>query len=153
SMSLGPYEWDDPVVVVSSATEGAFASEDFAGNIGNRILERFGGTVDYEQRQVILEPGQGYGDRDHLTRTGVLLSKREGKVRVESVLANSPAEHAGLRPGDEVLAVDTRPIASWDLPEITQLLDKGEPGQKVAVKVLRGDQEKQLKIKLSEVVR
>ena len=36
SMSLGPYEWDDPIVVVSNATEGAFASEEFAGNIGNR---------------------------------------------------------------------------------------------------------------------
>src|SRR5262249_39960132 len=152
SMSLGPYEWDDPVVVVSSATEGAFASEEFAGNIGNRILERFRVTCDYERRQVILEPGKRYGDRDHLTRAGVLLAKREGRVRVESVLANSPAEHAGLRPGDEVLAVDTRPIATWDLPEITQLLDEGEPGQKVTMKVLRGDQEKQLRIKLSELV-
>src|SRR6185369_4399071 len=57
SMSLGPYEWDDPIVVVSHATEGAFASEEFAGNIGNRILERFRVTFDYERRQIYLEPG------------------------------------------------------------------------------------------------
>src|SRR5436190_683950 len=90
SMSLGPYEWDDPVVTVSHATEGAFASEEFAGNIGNRILERFRVTFDYEHRQVYLEPGKRYADRDHLTRAGVLLTKRAGRVMVESVLASSP---------------------------------------------------------------
>src|SRR5262249_23409138 len=77
SMSLGPYEWDDPVVTVSGATTGAFASEEFAGNIGNRILERFRVTFDYERRQVYLEPGRRYTDRDHLTRAGVLLTRRE----------------------------------------------------------------------------
>jgi hypothetical protein len=153
SMSLGPYEWDDPIVVVSSATEGAFASEDFAGNIGNRILERFRVTFDYERRQVYLEPGQRYADRDHLTRAGALLTRREGQVRAESVLPNSPADHAGLRSGDMVLAVDGRDIAEWDLPQISAVLDDGEPGRKVALRVKRGEQEKTLKIKLSEVVR
>ena len=153
SMSLGPYEWDDPVVVVSQATEGAFASEEFAGNIGNRILERFRVTFDYERRQIYLEPGKRYSDRDHLTRAGVLLTKRDGRVGVESVLANSPAEHAGLKAGDQVLAVDGRPIAQWDLPEISALFDEGEPGRKVPMRVQRGDQEKQLKLKLAEVVR
>ena len=153
SMSLGPYEWDDPVVVVSHATEGAFASEEFAGNIGNRILERFRVTFDYERRQVYLEPGRRYADRDHLTRAGVLLTKRAGRVGVESVLANSPAENAGLRTGDQVLAVDGRDIAQWDLPELSALFDEGEPGRKVPLRVLRGSQEKQLKLKLAEVVR
>jgi len=153
SMSLGPYEWDDPVVVVSHATEGAFASEEFAGNIGNRILERFTVIFDYERRQVYLEPGKRYADRDHLTRAGVLMTKREGRVSVESVLANSPAENAGMRPGDEVLAVDDRDIARWDLPEISALFDEGEPGRKVAVRVRRGGSEKQLRLKLAEVVR
>jgi hypothetical protein len=153
SMSLGPYEWDDPVVVVSHATEGAFASEEFAGNIGNRILERFRVTFDYERRQVYLEPGRRYADRDHLTRAGVLLTKRAGRVGVESVLANSPAENAGLRTGDQVLAVDGRDIAQWDLPELSALFDEGEPGRKVPLRVLRGGQEKHLKLKLAEVVR
>jgi len=153
SMSLGPYEWDDPIVVVSSATDGAFASEDFAGNIGNRILERFRVTFDYEHRQVYLEPGHRYADRDHLTRAGVLFTRRAGQVRVESVLPNSPSDHAGLRGGDVVLSVDDRDIAGWDLPQLTQLLDDGEPGRKVSVRVRRGDQEKTLRIKLSEVVR
>jgi hypothetical protein len=153
SMSLGPYAWDDPVVTVSHATEGAFASEEFAGNIGNRILERFRVTFDYERRRVYLEPGRHYADRDHLTRAGVLLTKREDRVSVESVLANSPAEHAGLRTGDQVLAVDGRDIATWDLPEISALFDDGEPGRKVPLRVLRNGQERTIKMKLAEMVR
>jgi hypothetical protein len=153
SMHLGPYEWDDPIVSVSSASEGAFASEDFAGNIGNRILERFRVTFDYERREVILEPGKRYSDRDHLTHAGVLLTRQAGVVRVASVLLFSPADHAGLRAGDQVLALDGRDIAAWDLPEVSALLDDGEPGRKVPVRVKRGDTEKTLRIKLDEVVR
>ena len=85
---------------VAHATEGAFASEDFAGNIGNRILERFRVTFDYERRHVYLEPGKRYLDRDHLTRCGVLMTRSGGVVRVASVLSGSPADRGGLRDGD-----------------------------------------------------
>ncbi len=153
SMSLGPYEWDDPIVVVSNATEGAFASEEFAGNIGNRILERFRVTFDYQRREVLLEPGKRYADRDRLTRCGVLLTRRQGVVTVASVLANSPADHAGLREGDQVLALDGRDIGAWDLPEVSALLDDGDVGRKVPVRVRHADVEKSLRIKLAEVIR
>jgi hypothetical protein len=153
SMSLGPYEWDDPIVSVAHATEGAFASEEFAGNIGNRILERFRVTLDYQRRQVYLEPGKRYGKRDHLTRCGALLARREGAVSVASVLAGSPAERGGLRAGDVVLAVDGRAIAAWDLPELSALLDDGEPGNRVQFQVRRKGDERTLRVKLAEVVR
>lgn len=153
SMSLGPYEWDDPIVVVSNATDGAFASEDFAGNIGNRILERFRVTLDFQRRQVILEPGKRYADRDRLTRAGVLLTRMNGVVTVGSVLPNSPGDHAGLMAGDEVLAIYGRPIAQWDLPQVSALLDDGEIGAKFKIRIRRNETERTLKLKLAEVVR
>jgi hypothetical protein len=153
SMSLGPYEWDDPIVVVSNAREGAFASEEFAGNIGNRVLERFKVTFDYQRREVILEPGRRYADRDRLTRCGVLLTRRHDVVTVASVLAGSPADHAGLREGDQVLELDGRDIAGWDLPEVSALLDDGDIGRKVTMRVRRGGAERSVRIKLAEVIR
>ena len=153
SMSLGPYEWDDPVVVLSTAKEGAFASEEFAGNIGNRVLERFRVTFDYQRREVMLEPGKRYAERDRLTRCGALLMRRQGVVTVSSVLANSPADRAGLRAGDQVLSLDGRDIARWDLPEVSALLDDGDLNRKVPMRLRRGDTEKSVKIKLAEVIR
>ncbi len=152
-MSLGPYEWDDPIISVSNSTEGAFASEDFAGNIGNRILERFKVTFDYQRRTVTLEPGRRYGDRDWLTRSGLLLTRTNGVTRVGSVLPASPAAHAGLLDGDVVVELDGRPVASYDLPEASALLDDGEVGRKVAMTVRRGDHDVKLKLKLADVVR
>jgi C-terminal processing protease CtpA/Prc len=63
---------------------------------------------------------------------------------VESLLANSPAERAGMRTGDQVLAVDGRDIAAWDLPQLSDLFDDGEPGRKVPVRVERDGNEKKL---------
>ena len=97
--------------------------------------------------------GKRYSDRDRLTRAGVLLTRRQGVVSVASVLANSPAEHADLRPGDRVLALDGRDIGEWDLPQVSALLDDGDVGRRVPVRVRRGDAEKTLKLKLAEVVR
>ena len=153
NMNIGPYEWEDPIVSVAHATEGAFASEDFAGNIGNRILERFRVTFDYERRHVYLEPGMRYRDRDHLTRCGVLMTRSAGVVRVASVLSGSPADRGGLRDGDEVLKLEGRDIATWDLPEVSALLDDGPTGEKVVFRVRRDGRERDLRVRLAEVVR
>ncbi len=153
SMSLGPYEWDDPIVSISGATTGAFASEDFAGNIGNRILERFRVTLDYERRHVYLEPGARYSDRDHLTRAGVMFARRGGIVTIEDVLHGSPADRAGLRAGDEVIAVQGREIANWDLPQLQALLDDGPIGEKVTVIVRRESRGRTVRVRLADVVR
>ena len=153
SMNIGPYEWDDPIVAVAHATEGAFASEDFAGNIGNRILERFRVTFDYERRHVYLEPGRRYQVRDHLTRCGVLLSRNDAVVRVESVLMGSPADRGGLRAGDQVLRLAGTPIADWDLPAVSALLDDGPAGDKVEFRVQRDGKERTVKVRLADVIR
>jgi S1-C subfamily serine protease len=56
-------------------------------------------------------------------------------VRVQAVEAGSPAERAGLRPGDIVVGLDDRPIASVDA--LHQALDAGRIERDVAIIVLR----------------
>jgi S1-C subfamily serine protease len=69
------------------------------------------------------------------------------------MLPGSPAAHAGLLDGDEVRALDGRPITEWDLPEVSALLDDGEEGRKVPMVVRRGDREIKVKLKLADVIR
>jgi membrane-associated protease RseP (regulator of RpoE activity) len=60
---------------------------------------------------------------------------------VEQVIQGSPAERAGLRPGDTLVAVDGRPIPAGRLEEMAGRLRPGDP---VRLRVLRGGQEREI---------
>lgn len=153
SMAIGPYEWKEPMVSVARAVEGAFASEEFAGNIGNRVLERFRVTLDYDGRRVWLEPGKRYHDRDGFTRAGALLGWYHDRIEAVSVLPGSPAARAGLREGDRVVSIDGRPALGWELPALDALFDGGPDGRVVALVVHRDDRDVPLKLTLKEMLR
>jgi len=150
SLAVGPYSWDRPLVSLSGAESGAFASEDYAGNVGNQLLERFKCTLDYERRVLHLEPGANYRRADSFTRSGVQLAKVGGAIRAAQVLPGSPAAKAGLRPGDQVLAIAGRPAGEYTADGAAQVLDRGEPGRKVKLEIERDGKRKKVKLKLRE---
>lgn len=43
---------------------------------------------------------------------GILLAQHAGKLQVRTVLHNSPAEHAGIRVGDEILSINGRRVGA-----------------------------------------
>jgi hypothetical protein len=151
-MEVGPFSWNDPLISLSSATTGAFASEDYAGNIGNHLLERFICTFDYEHRILYLEPGKRFGERDQFSRAGVQLVKSEGVVTAQQVLSDSPAAKAGLKEGDQIVSIDGRPIAQWHYEEVRGLLEEGEVGRQVTFEISRDGKAKKLKFKLRELI-
>lgn len=152
-MQVGRHAWDDPMVTCSEAAEGAFASEDFAGNIGNRLLERFRVTLDYERRQVVLEPGARVAQRDRFTRAGALLTREpDGRIVVRALLPGSPAREAGLREGDVVRHIDGRDIGQWDAGTLEARLEGGREGGTVAFDVERDGRRKRVRVRLREVL-
>lgn len=82
------------------------------------------------------------GDADYeryLEATG-----RPTSVRVDNVLASSPAQQAGLMPGDEVVAYSGERVFSN--ADLNRLILEGNPGEPVTVDVLRDGQTMQLVI-------
>ncbi|MHC4506608.1 MAG: PDZ domain-containing protein [Planctomycetota bacterium] len=59
----------------------------------------------------------------------------EPGVVLQGVRANSPAEGAGLRPGDRIVEFDGAPIAN--LEEFAALLSSARPGQRVGIVAIR----------------
>ncbi|RMF98609.1 MAG: PDZ domain-containing protein, partial [Gammaproteobacteria bacterium] len=57
-------------------------------------------------------------------------------VRVDSVVPGSPAERAGLKPGDVITALDGQPLA--DLAAFSAALKKYRPGDRVRAEIRRG---------------
>jgi hypothetical protein len=151
-LELGPFSWTDPLVSLSRATVGAFTSEDYAGNIGTRILERFKVTLDYERRQMWLEPGARYPRRAVLARGGVQLTRAADTVRVAAVLPGSSGAKAGLREGDVVTALDGRPVADLGPDDVAAVLDEGAEGGLHTLDVVRNGRPKRVKLKLKEML-
>jgi len=67
---------------------------------------------------------------------------RPTSVGVQSVLASSPAERAGLKPGDEVLAYGGRRV--FNMRELNDLIYEGNAGDSVVVDIVRDGQPLQI---------
>jgi uncharacterized iron-regulated protein len=68
-------------------------------------------------------------------KLGALLAEQDGKLKVDTCISGSPCEAAGIRQGDQVLAVNGKPVVNMaDLREVTW--DK-KPGDKVTLEIRR----------------
>ncbi|WP_165798398.1 aspartyl protease family protein [Chitinophaga costaii] len=76
------------------------------GLIGNDLLRRFNLTLNYAQKEIHLEPNSHFREPFDYSYTGLIFYLINDRVVVMQVIANSPAERAGFRVGDEVLAVN-----------------------------------------------
>ena len=68
-------------------------------------------------------------------RLGVGIEAQEGRVRVASVEPNSGAEEAGVREGDEIVAIDGHPVARFS--DVRLALWERSAGEKSTVEILR----------------
>jgi putative serine protease PepD len=78
---------------------------------------------------------------------GVSLGKdSSGGAGVNSIQAGSPAQSAGIQPGDVITAVNSTAITSTD--QFIQTVDGYAPGSTVTLTVQRGGQKHQIQLKL-----
>lgn len=65
---------------------------------------------------------------------GATMRKKADEIFVGDVYENSPAQKAGLHPGDQVIAIDNNPVSGKTIDDISLLL-KGSPGTQVGLKI------------------
>lgn len=84
-------------------------------------------------------PEEGMSDFELLTTgkyggIGSLIRQKEDYVRIAQPYAGSPADRAGLKIGDRILAIDGTDAKGFTTEQVSSRL-KGEPGSKVRVTV------------------
>ena len=161
-----------PAIVMDHPTVGAMAKVlgPIEGIIGFPFFARYKTTVDYQKRELTLVPN-GYEPKDVMQGLmEKLMNPPKGKpepriltpaalwgfqvdkanddtqegVTVTRVLPDSPADQAGLRPGDRLLTLDGRWTDS--VADTYAAAEAIKPGQTVVVVVLRKGQRLELSI-------
>ncbi len=138
-LRLGKEEIPAPVMNISEMETGAFAGSHVAGNVGGGILKRFTVTFDYGEKRMILERNGLYGRADTYDRAGLWLNRDGDAFAVMDVTPDGPAEGAGLRAGDRVVAIDGRPASELSLPSVRERLRGGPVGAEVRLTVEGGE--------------
>ena len=80
---------------------------------------------------------------------GVKLKVRDGKVVVSSLTDGSPAQEAGIEPGDVLLAVDGESVQEEDFGEIAERV-RGPEGSRVRLTVLRYGEQRGFSLESAE---
>ena len=75
------------------------------------------------------------------------LQKKNGTI-IAGVLKNGPADIAGMRPGDILLAIEGKPVS--DTTEMLNLIAQLTPGKKAKMTVFRKNQESTLEITIGK---
>lgn len=85
---------------------------------------------------------------DISAETAEALGARRGGVIINELEEGSPAEQAGLKPGDVVIAIGDESVRDSD--ELTDIVRDMKEGDKAAVKVIRGGKETTVEVAVAE---
>jgi serine protease Do len=91
--------------------------------------------------------GSQHDDDENGPRLGVSGRTENGKCLITEVVPRSAAEKAGVKQGDVILAVENRPITTFD--ELKRIVFFKRPGAKMRLSVSRGNQTLQLTAELT----
>ncbi|NNK37730.1 MAG: S41 family peptidase [Xanthomonadales bacterium] len=84
--------------------------------------------------------------RGRYSGIGIDVQPEEGRIVVNAVINGSPADQAGINPGDLILAIDGQPIRGRRIPEAIDQLT-GDPGTRLELTVQTpGDEPRQIRL-------
>lgn len=153
SLVIGPYTISRPITEYSTDKGGAFVDASLAGNIGAGILKRYVVTLDYDHSLLYLKPIAGQApDLDTFDRAGLWFNQDPNGFKVIDVMKGTPADEAGIHPGDVITGIDGKSAAGAHVYDLRQRLRNDAPGTVVAVSLKRGGESKDVKLTLRDLI-
>ncbi len=132
ALTLGARTVRVPLASTSASAVGAFASEDYAGNIGVEILRHFRCAFDYEGRRAYLAPSQAFGDTLRRDDGLALVPERAGWRVLAAVRRGGP--HAG----DLLEALDGETVCVLSSRQLASRLDRADGKVRLALRTADG---------------
>lgn len=143
-LKIGNYTIKSPITMFSQDKAGAFASNQLAGNIGARVVNKFRLFLDYDRKRIIFEPNSTFAAPYDHAQSGmsVVAEGSDYRVfRIRAVLENSPASEAGLLKDDIITGVNNQAATELTLSKLNELFERPVPYK---LTIRRGEQTLQL---------
>jgi hypothetical protein len=135
TLQIGGVTVHDLVIRLSAQKAGLTTSSAMAGLIGPDVLSQFDVTFDYTRTRIIFEKNKNYGRRDSYDRAGIWMGQaQDGKhFTVVDVIAGGPGADAGVKPGDQILAINGESTATLILPDVREAIRREAVGNKLTL--------------------
>ena len=151
NFQLGRYVIPSLIVALSQDSEGSLASDTNDGPLGNEILRRFRIVIDYSRRRMMIEPNAHLSEPIEAGMSGIDFDTENCRpFKVTKVLEDSPAAAAGIKAGDEIVALDGRPFQEIPSFEMERMLSRN--GAEYSLTLSRAGKELVVKIKLRRLL-
>lgn len=127
-LTLGRYRINQPVALFSLSNKGGLAHM-ATGLIGAEILSRFHVYFDYSRKEMILEPNEHFNDPFDFQAHGlrfITTGDNPPQFKINNVVAGTPGEEAGFKPGDLLVALDGVAAGELTLGKIYGALSDGK---------------------------
>jgi hypothetical protein len=102
---FGPFHFRNVPAYVFDDIYNITSYPSLGGLIGNDLLRRFNIILNYDRREIHMIPNSHYHDLFDYSYTGLGIYWVDNAIRVVDIMKNSPAEKAGFKEGDIIIAV------------------------------------------------
>lgn len=122
------------------------------GTIGSELLRRFHVIIDYHNQKISLKKNRYFSDPFNYNLSGLEVQKPFLTLpiyEVYQVSEGSPADLAGIKPGDQIVRINHSDATAYTLNEINLLLRRKE-GAKIKMKLSRNGETYKTKFVLSK---
>ncbi|MBX2836529.1 MAG: S41 family peptidase [Gammaproteobacteria bacterium] len=82
---------------------------------------------------------------------GIEVSMEDGFVKVVSPIDDTPAQRAGMQPGDLIIRLDETPVKGLSLNDAVKLM-RGKPGSNIQLTVIREGEDRPLTIDIKRAI-
>lgn len=140
-VTIGSYIIDKPIVAFPDSVGISGMQRDSArnGTLGNEILKRFHVIFDYQGGTIFLKPTRKIREPFNYNRSGLEIEKPVFALpiyQVYNVVKDSPADLAGIKPGDQIEMINFIRASNIELDHINSIL-YGNEGKTVRLTIRR----------------
>jgi hypothetical protein len=152
-LAFGPFDLPNVVTAMSLAKEGSRATSLVQGMIGNGILKHFVVTLDYANSTAYFKPiGLPLKKVGNFNRSGLLVQYDARGFKVTYVIANSPAQQAGVEVGDIISTINGESANSLPIYKFMGLVRRSPPGTLLHLTIRRGKRTIQVALTLRNLI-